>query len=481
MRIERYGIPIQKGVHYGFKPVLSHAVDVHGVDGIGPDTSQYYYWITSKLYSEHLIQLRKPDFQLDVDPLFDFAYGRQFTAAGGGDVHNLYSNTRGFSLSAKIGKHVYAHTDFRENQARFPNYINHFVDSLGVVPGSGRVKEFKGDAYDFSMAGAYVGIEAADWLSINFGHGKQFVGDGYRSLLLSDNAFNYPYASYILRFGKESRWQYRYNIALMQNLDRLPAGDTPESIFKRKYMSYSYLSYKPVPRFEIGLYESVIWKGHDDTTGTEPFNFTALNPIPLVNTGVYGFDNAGANPLLGLNLAWQPLDFVRIYGQLMLDDPGSAQYGYQAGFKMYKLLSRIDLRLEYNEVLAGAYAAEVPLQGYTNSNQPLVHPYGAGFRELNAEVNYFFKRWYAAFEYSYSTYDNTGRDPLAPADTETTYTLENVSYRQLDLAYVFNPRTNMQVYFTVVNRREKSTFDSQTDRFWYIGMRTALQNIYKDF
>src|SRR5690606_39471734 len=67
------------------------------------------------------------------------------------------------------------------------DYVNRFVDSLEVVPGSGRVKEFKGNAYDYSMASGYVGVKATEWLSFNFGHGKQFIGHGRRSLLLSDN------------------------------------------------------------------------------------------------------------------------------------------------------------------------------------------------------------------------------------------------------------------------------------------------------
>ena len=480
LRMERANLSNQKGLHYGFKPALMRGANVEKIEGIGRDTAKYYYWITAKLYGEHLIQLKKPNIQLYVDPLFDFSYGQEFTAPVGGS-HSLYTNTRGFTLSAKIGEKVYFHTDFRENQARFPDYLSDFVDSLGVVPGSGRVKDFKTDAFDFNMASGYVGIEAAKWLSINFGHSKQFLGDGHRSLLLSDNAFNYPYASYILRFGKENQFHYRYSIALMQNLDRLPAGDTPESIFKRKYMSYSYLSYKPIAMLELGFYESVIWKDYDNTTGTEPFNFNALNPVPLVNTAIYGFSNSKANPRVGMNVAWQPVEKLRVYGQAMLDDPDKEKYGYQLGFKVFKILQRIDFNAEYNKITSGSYAAEDPLLGYTNSNQPLAHPLGAGFQEIYSSLVYYYNRWLASFQYVYSTYDKQGRDPLVSDATDLHYDLENVAYQNLKLAYVFNPRTNMQVYISVTNRMEKSTFESRNDQFWYFGLRTYLQNICKDF
>ncbi len=480
LRMERGNLPSQKGVHFGFKPALLHAANVDKIEGIGRDTTKYYYWITAKIFGEHLIELNKPNIQLYVDPLFDFSFGREFTASSG-EGHSLYTNMRGFTLSAKIGERVYFHTDFRENQAHFPDYISNFVDSLQVVPGSGRVKDFKTEAYDFNMANGYVGIEAAKWLSINFGHSKQFVGHGHRSLLLSDNAFNYPYASYILRFGKENQFQYRYNIALMQNLDRLPAGDTPESIFKRKYMSYSYFSYKPIPTLEIGFYESVVWKNYDNETGTKPFNYSAINPIPFVNTAIYGFDNPKANPLIGLNIGWQPVQKLRLYAQAMVDNPDEEKFGYQLGVKAFKILNRIDISGEYNKAKSGSYATEDPLMGYTNSNQPLGHPMGAGFQEIYTSVDYLHKRWLASFQYIYSTYENHGRAPLISDATDLRTNLESVAYQNIKLAYVFNPRTNMQIYISATNRLEKSTFDTSNDQFWYVGFRTYLQNMYTDF
>src|SRR5690554_3448255 len=197
-RMERNGIPIQKGVHFGYKPILFASANVENVNGLGPDTVPYYYKITEKIFSQHLLEFRKPGLKVDADFLFDFSYGQE-NRVSGGDKDRLYTNTRGFSISGQIGEKVFVHTDFRENQGKFPNHINHFVDSTEVWPGNGRVKPFKTDGYDFSMANGYVGVVASEWLSFNFGHGKQFVGHGYRSVLLSDNAFNYPYAGYILK------------------------------------------------------------------------------------------------------------------------------------------------------------------------------------------------------------------------------------------------------------------------------------------
>lgn len=52
------------------------------------------------------------------------------------------------------------------------------------------------------MASGYVSYSSNKHFNFQVGHGKHFVGDGYRSLLLSDNALNYPYARITSTFGK---------------------------------------------------------------------------------------------------------------------------------------------------------------------------------------------------------------------------------------------------------------------------------------
>ena len=478
LRLERENIPLQRGVHFGYKPVLFQFANVSKVSGLGPDTTTYYYKLTEKLFSQHLIELRKPGLKLNIDPLFDFGYGEELIASE--EKNALFINTRGFSISAQIGERVFIHTDFRENQARFSDYISHFIDSLEVTPGSGRVKLFKSGGYDYSMANGFVGIKAADWLSFSLGHGKQFVGHGYRSLLLSDNALNYPYTSYLLNFA-EGKIQYRYTIGLMQNLVRLPIGDTPESIFKRKYSTQSYLSYKPIKNLEIGLLESVMWKGFDDTTGTVPLNANALNPIPFLNTAIFGLGDQEVNVLVGINLAWQPYSALRFYGQAMLDDLDRDKYGYQIGAKYYKLFNRLDLLVEYNSVEPGSYAANNALQGYTNHNQPLAHPLGAGFEEIITQTTYYHKRILISAKYVHAEYANTGRDPLVSDMNNFDYSKKNISYQEVNAAYVFNPSTNLQVYAGFTNRIENTENQSLHDQFWYIGLRTNLRNVYTDF
>src|SRR5690606_13055781 len=98
LRLERGNVPSQSRVHFGHKPVLNQFANISGVEGLAPDTATYYYNLTEKIFSEHLIELRKPGFRLNADLIFDFAYGRELISSEE-EENSLYTNTRGFSVS----------------------------------------------------------------------------------------------------------------------------------------------------------------------------------------------------------------------------------------------------------------------------------------------------------------------------------------------------------------------------------------------
>jgi len=478
MRIERAGLHREHNVHFGLKPVSRSNINVDAIQGVGRDSSKYYYWITEKVFSDHLVELRKENFKLNADFIFDFGYGNEIISPSGRT--STYVNQRGFALSAQIGENVFLYTDFREIQTRVPQYLNHFADSLTVLPGSPQLKVFKETGWDYNIANGYVGIRAADWLELSLGHYEQFVGFGHRSLIISDNSFNYPFASYNIKPG-EGKLQFRYTIGLLQNQDRLPIGQTPESLFKRKYFNLNYLSLKPLKNLEIGIAEMTIWKQFDDSTGTEPFNAQSLIPVPGLNSIINSFGSEDQNNLLGLNIGWHPYENMSIYGQLVLDDPDSERFGYQLGAKYRNLFKRLDLGAEFNHTEPFMYAAPEPLQSFTHSNQALAHPMGAGFNEYRFDVTYFYKRILFTTEIVYANYSEEGRDILKPPGSENLSSASQMNYQNIRLAYVFNPRTNMQVYVGITNRKEDFKNVSNTNQFWYFGIRTDLNNVYRNF
>jgi hypothetical protein len=475
LRQDRAGIGAQASVHAGAKPILLSDADVSRVPGFGKDTTEYYFKVTEKIFSSHLIELDKPNFKVYADVLFDFGIGGETADEINPNKPeaNLFQNTRGFVVQGQIGKNVYFLTDFRENQGRYASYLNRFIDSTGVYPGSGRVKPFGEGGYDYSMASGFVGVQATDWLDLSFGHSKQFIGHGYRSLLLSDVAHNYPFASFELDALNE-KIQHRYTIALLQNLERLPQGETPEAIFKRKVASWNYLSFKPLPNMEIGLFEEVIWKIFDDSLGSQPFDYRALIPVPGINSAVLGLNDQENNARLGVNAAWHPFPKLKVYGQMLFNGSEAGLAGFQAGSRWSGIFDRFDLQVEYNQAEEAATVNFENLQSEYHFNMPLGHILGRDFKEVVGTLSYYHKRIFARLKSVYYR-SNTVTD-IVEGNNEL-----SVSYSDLQLAYVFNPSCNFQVYTGYTYRNENSQNEDFVNGFWYVGIRTTLSDFYRDF
>ncbi len=175
------------------------------------DTISDRKWLGRKLFNENLIILNKKNIYLSIDPIFNFSTGTDLSDSLS---TTLYTNTRGIKIEGVLGKNILFSTSFLENQARFPNYINTFIDNNGVVPGMGRVKSYKNGGYDYAIAMASISWKATDFLRIKFGNDKDFLGFGYRSVLLSDNAFSYPHLKLNFYFAK-SKLKYTLNYAIL--------------------------------------------------------------------------------------------------------------------------------------------------------------------------------------------------------------------------------------------------------------------------
>ena len=81
-----------------------------------------------------------------------------------------------------------------------------------MIPGQGFHKPFKETDYDYAWAEGIILFQASKKINIQFGHGKRFVGNGYRSMLYSDISFNYPHLYFEYNHNKihyQSPGQFR--------------------------------------------------------------------------------------------------------------------------------------------------------------------------------------------------------------------------------------------------------------------------------
>jgi hypothetical protein len=75
-----------------------------------------------------------------------------------------------------------------------PGYVQRRIQRDQIVPHEGYWKYFKtqnGSQYDFFSARGYVTYAATKHINVQLGHDRNFIGNGYRSLILSD--YSSPY------------------------------------------------------------------------------------------------------------------------------------------------------------------------------------------------------------------------------------------------------------------------------------------------
>jgi hypothetical protein len=476
-------------VHTGSKPFLESAFNQNEVYGLRHDTLKVYSKAMGILLKHHLFSIKKDDFFLALDPLFEFTAGEDFGDTTSYAGRKLFTNQRGLTLIGDIGKKFSFQTSFYETQTFVPLYYKRMVDKSGVFPGFGRTKVYNLNGYDFAMANGWISYTPAESVNIQFGNGKNFIGHGYRSLLLSDAAFSYPFVKAVIN-SPNKKIQYTAMYASLQTLDRLPRGEVPESLFKRKGGSFNYLSWKPNSSIELGLFEGIIWERYD-STGTKPQPYGAYIPVIGVNTALNGFGNQN-HVLIGMTAKIKTTKHSFLYGQVAADRGLSEGLNYQVGFSYFDcLIPNLDIQVEWNNLASKTYSSHFSLQSYSHTNQPLGHPTGPATQELLAMVNYRYARFMAQVKLNHINH-STGAEGDWSSDPDaiimTIAPMPVLIINQIDCTAGFqiNPKTNFQILLGYTNRNDRIDNNFMEDSvmktsYVYLSLRTNLINRYQDF
>lgn len=431
------------------------------------------------VFYKHFLRVepKKEKFRLYIDPILNLEAGRNLS-----DTLSrwLYSNTRGLIASGTIGDKVYFETMFAESQSMFPDYIANAAKSSQVVPGQGRWKTFKTTGFDYAFSSGFVSIQALKGLNIQVGHGKQKIGNGYRSLLLSDNSFNYPYAR-ITQSWFKGRVQYSNIYAVLMNL--VPAAKivnpNTERLFQKKAASFQYLSINLSKRFNLGFFQGMIWQAGDDKN-RQHLGWQYFNPVIYTNLLSYGLHNKN-NILIGTDAKLKLSKSISLYGQFMADnlsakDSTEAAWGYQAGINYFDAfgVKNLFMQFEFNNVKSGSYSTpkgSISDQSYSHYNQNLAYTPGNG-QELIVIGDYKKSRFSFHARYHYQWVDMM----------KGSYS--HTSIINAKIAYLINPSYNLNISLGILYRTQNfSTFsflDNQTN-YIYLGLKTSIYNLYYDF
>jgi hypothetical protein len=462
-------------------------------------------WFHRKLFKEHLFEFREPDFNVFVDFLPDFQIGK--TNRGG--KKTLWLNTRGARIQANIGKNFYFESSFYENQGVFPVYIDSFVAKRRVIPGQGEMKysDRIGKSYDFSYVNALLSYTPSKYLNFTLGYGNNFIGDGYRSLILSDIGFSYPYLKIT---GNLGQFQYTSMWAQFMDLSSKSFNQAQEEVgYAKKWGVFHFLDWNASKKLTISLFDAVIWPDSDSAGRKRGFDWTYMNPIIFLRPAEYSAGSSD-NAMVGMNIKYKLFSKTTVYGQFVLDEfkikelLGSKKWwgnkwSTQLGFRSFDLFKvpKLDLQGEVNIVRPYTYSFRNTQGNYAHYNQSLAHPMGANFKEVLGIASYTYKRWFVRGQITYANYgkDDYNTDISYGQDIFKSYVNRpsdfdiklgqgiktDFLYGQGTIAYVLNPKYNLRLEVSAAGRQEKNTIGTKREFIFSFGFRSSFRQLYYDF
>ena len=423
--------------------------------------------------------------------------------------NRLFTNTRGLEVRGLINNKIGFYTYLTENQAYFPNHVNEYTAEFRAVPQVGFWKTYGegGTARDYFIARGYVSFQATKNINLQFGHDRFFIGNGYRSLMLSDFS-----PAYLHLKAETKIWKLNYmNLFGLQTADVITAGNAllgTRRQYPRKFMSLHHLSYNITKNINIGLFEAVMLG--DSASSRNPVDINYLNPI-IFYRSLEQQDGSSGNAIVGADFRAILLKHFSIYSQLVLDEflidnirTGGwwgNKYAVQAGLKYINAfgLKNLDLQGEYNLIRPFTYAHDSNFTNYANYKQSLAHPLGANLKEFIGTLRYQISpkiTFKAEAMYTQQGTDTTGtnfggdifkvnnsrtrfNDPATgnPYDfghITTQGELNTIKFYQLSLQYM--PHYNLILDLNYSMRDQVSQFDTNTRKntFFSVGLRWNL-------
>jgi len=468
-------------------------------------------WLGRKFWNENLVQIQGEDYWLSLNPILDLQLGK----ASDIDASYTYVNTRALNFRGGLGKNLNFTTTVFESQGRFAGYFNDYAETLkpsggnpAIIPGMGIAKRFKTDAYDFPLAEANITFAPSKFFDFQLGYGRNFIGDGYRSLFESDGASPYPYFKINTNF-----WKIKYTNTYMWLKDVRP-DVTLEKTYATKFMANHYLSWNVSNKLNLGFFESVVWTD----TNNRGFDINFVNPIIFYRSVEFSSSSRSGNALLGMSGKYKWNNNVNLYAQFLLDEfsvgdmaggenSWKNKFGYQLGAKYFNAFKIKDLllQLEYNHVRPYVYSHSAVITNYGHNNQSIGHQWGGNFEEFVAIGRYHKGRYYADakftvgkrgldFDTAEDSY-NYGGNIYKSYDVDRPYdkgvkvgqgNKTNVFIADIQGGYVVNPMTNLKFFGSFLYRnfdptQETATTFKQSTTWFTIGLRSDIFNWYFDY
>ncbi len=326
---------------------------------------------------------------LVVNPILDLSYS---PSAGPFDTSLL--NGRGVELYGQMGEKLAFYSQIYDYQANYPFHIDQYDQKNKVYPGLGNVQTNSFGLNDYFYATAYMDVlllrknkdssGKGYEISATFGHDKQHIGSGFRSLILSNFAAPTLFLQVNYKLGP-----FRYQ-NLFKELIRDMSQDSSKT-FNKKYLAMhrGSLEFDKIG-LELGFSEMVV-----QSRLNSGFDVNYLNPV-IFYRAIERDLGSSDNALIAFDAKWKKRQFV-FYGQLIIDEFNFSsvfgnrtsylnKFANQVGFYYTPKVSSLKqsyFQFEYNAARPYTYShRKNSANYYATYNQAMAHPLESNFREL---------------------------------------------------------------------------------------------------
>jgi hypothetical protein len=449
--------------------------------------------LKGRFFNQHQIDVKGGKSSFYADLLPDFNISRDFSGK-----KNTSFGSLGLQLGGTLGSQLSYNVTAYENRAQFPAYLATYANQVGIIRGQAYGSIY-GSEYRWSYITALVSYTPNKYLNVSAGRDKTFIGDGYRSLLLSDYSSPAPFFKVTATLGNVrymAMWTYMND----------PITARVDNNERKKFGVFHYLDWNVSNSLAFGFFDSVIWGAKDDAGHQRGFDYTYINPLIFLRP-VEASNGSPDNALIGFTGRYKITNGVTAYGQFALDEfesknffssNGSVRnkYAWQIGFRGANLfaIQGLNYLVEGNNVKPYTYSERASVQNFANNGEPLAHPWGANFREVVGMLNYSYKRFDFSGEVDYGHYGldidnkNYGKDLFEvygdPAKQVGNYTGQglttNMVFLEGKIAYLLNPRYNLRIELGGLYRTEKNDQFHDKTAMLSLGVRSSFRSMYND-
>jgi len=327
----------------------------------------------------NFFKINHKGFFLAVNPVFNLMSTRQ----QGTPSESLFLGSYGGELKVMVPGKFGLYALVTQNREQTPSFISNYVASEQALPGISKFSISAGGipTYRYTYSELYLNVPLINkYLDLTVGNGKNFIGDGIRSLFLSDNSANTNFAKINARV-----WKMNYQILLLQ---LAPHVSIINQSMPNTWTAIHHFSVNLSRWFNVGIFESVVFN-RPNSIETD-----YLNPI-IFYTYLEHYNGSPDKEFLGFNGKAIIARHLQLYGQFLVGEFSSANFfsnkgywankwGVQFGGKYFDAfgIRNLDLQAEVNQARPFTYAHNDTVVNWSNSNQPLAEPLGSGFIEL---------------------------------------------------------------------------------------------------